>query len=214
MLHASETWPLTKPNLQHLQRNDRAMIRQICNVRPQDIVTTTSNELLVRLGIEDLDLHSEGEKTPMVWTCGMLQWCSRQPLTYRLMESVGLGGTKWHGSSWQRGIAESGSSRLSTLMIDVPGDLVWDLPWVQQASYLEGGPLMWMLPLYLHVNHKSDYDMIYVTITVNAYFFKTGKFQNSFLRHLEAQTNKIYDVASNTNQSTEGAVRKEWKLQR
>ena len=83
---------------------------------------------------------------------------STQPLTYRLMESVGLGGPKWHGSSWQRGIAESGSSRLSTLMIDVPGDLVWDLPCVQQASYLEGGPLMWMLPLYLHVNQKSDYD--------------------------------------------------------
>ena len=56
MLHASETWPLTKPNLQRLERNDRAMIRQICNVRPQDIVTTRSNELLVRLGIEDLDL--------------------------------------------------------------------------------------------------------------------------------------------------------------
>ena len=56
MLHASETWPLTKPNLQGLQRNDRAMIRQICNVRPQDIFTTKSNELLVRLGIEDLDL--------------------------------------------------------------------------------------------------------------------------------------------------------------
>ena len=36
MLHASETWQLTKPNLQRLQRNDRAMIRQICNVRPQD----------------------------------------------------------------------------------------------------------------------------------------------------------------------------------
>ena len=56
MLHASKTWPLTKPNLQRLQRNDRAMIRQICNVRPQDIVTTRSNELLVWLGIEDLDL--------------------------------------------------------------------------------------------------------------------------------------------------------------
>ena len=56
MLHASETWPLTKPNLQRLQRNDRAMIRQICNVRPQDIVTTRPNELLARLGIEDLDL--------------------------------------------------------------------------------------------------------------------------------------------------------------
>ena len=56
MLHASETWLLTTPNLQHLQRNDRAMIRQICNVRSQDIVTTSSNELLVRLTIEDLDI--------------------------------------------------------------------------------------------------------------------------------------------------------------
>ena len=32
------------------------MIRQICNVKPHDIVTTRSNELLARLGIEDLDL--------------------------------------------------------------------------------------------------------------------------------------------------------------
>ena len=31
-------------------------------------------------------------------------------------------------------------------------------PCVQQASYLEGGPLMWMVPLYLHVNQKSDYN--------------------------------------------------------
>ena len=56
MLHASETWPLTKPNLQSLQQNDRAMIRQICNVKLQDTVTTRSNELLVQLGIENLDL--------------------------------------------------------------------------------------------------------------------------------------------------------------
>ena len=47
---------IDKPNFQRLQRNDRAKIRQICNVRPQDIVTTRSNELLVQLGIEDLDL--------------------------------------------------------------------------------------------------------------------------------------------------------------
>ena len=33
MLHASETWPLTKTNLQRLQRNDRAMIRQICSIK-------------------------------------------------------------------------------------------------------------------------------------------------------------------------------------
>ena len=48
--------PLTKPNLQRMQRNDRAMIRQICNVKPKNIVTTISKELLERFGIEDLDL--------------------------------------------------------------------------------------------------------------------------------------------------------------
>ena len=93
-LHASETWPLTKPNLQRLQRNDRAMIRQICNVRPQDIVTTRSNELLVQLGIEDLDLILKERNFDGMdmWNAPVVQ--SRQPLTYRLMESVGLGGPK------------------------------------------------------------------------------------------------------------------------
>ena len=56
MLHASETWPLTKSSLQCLQRNDRTMIRQICNVKPQDTANIRSTELLTRLGTEDLDL--------------------------------------------------------------------------------------------------------------------------------------------------------------
>ena len=30
---------------------------------------------------------------------------------------------------------------------------------MQLAFYLEGGPLMWMMPLHLHSNQKSDYDM-------------------------------------------------------
>ena len=94
MLHASETWPLTKPNLQLLQRNDRAMIRQICNVRPQDIVTTRSNDLLVRLGIEDLDLILKERRLRWYGHVERSSVQSRQPLTYRLMESVGLGGPK------------------------------------------------------------------------------------------------------------------------
>ena len=56
MLHASETWPLTKPSLQRMQQNDRAMIRQICNIKPQDTANIRSTELLARLGTEDLDL--------------------------------------------------------------------------------------------------------------------------------------------------------------
>ena len=28
------------------------------------------------------------------------------------------------------------------------------------SKYLEGGPLMWIMPLHLHVNKKSDYDNV------------------------------------------------------
>ena len=91
-----------------------------------------------------------------MWNAPIVQ--SRQPLTYKLMESMGLGGSRWHGSSWLRGIAESGSSLLSTLMIDTWRSGVRSA--MHAASQLSGrGPLMWMLPLYLHVNQKSDYDM-------------------------------------------------------
>ena len=56
MLHASETRPLTKPDLQRLRRNDRAMLRQICNVKSEDVATTRSNKLLVQLEIDYLDV--------------------------------------------------------------------------------------------------------------------------------------------------------------
>ena len=112
-------------------------------------------------------------------SAGMDMWNAPtvQSLTYRLMEGVGLGGPICLGSSWQRGIAESGSSQLSTLMIETPGDLVWDLPCVQQASCLDMAPipLLWIWLLYLHVHQKSDDDdddtgiwpwLIYVTVGV------------------------------------------------
>ena len=79
MLHASETWPLLKPSLQRLQQNDRAMIRQICNVKPQDTANIKSFELLAWLGIEDLDLIPK-EMALLVWTSGMLQRCSQDSL--------------------------------------------------------------------------------------------------------------------------------------
>ena len=44
--------------------------------------------------------HSEGEDSygMDMWNALMVQ--SRQPFTYRLRESVGLWGPRWHGSSW------------------------------------------------------------------------------------------------------------------
>ena len=43
-------------NLQRLQRNDRAMIRQICSIKPEDVARVRSSELLAKLRLEDLDL--------------------------------------------------------------------------------------------------------------------------------------------------------------
>ena len=49
ILHASETWPLTKTNMQRLQPNDRAMIRKICSIKPEDVARVRSSELLAKL---------------------------------------------------------------------------------------------------------------------------------------------------------------------
>ena len=54
MLHGSETWAPTVLVLQRLQRNDRSMIRWICNTRARDWVP--SSELLAKLGIIDITL--------------------------------------------------------------------------------------------------------------------------------------------------------------
>ena len=62
MLHASETWPLTKTNL---QLNDRAIIRQICSIKPEDVAMVRSSELLAKLELEDLDLILR-EKTSLI----------------------------------------------------------------------------------------------------------------------------------------------------
>ena len=56
LLHASETWPLTKQSLLHLQRNDRAMIRQLCHVKPDEVSKVRSRDLLEKVGLQDLDL--------------------------------------------------------------------------------------------------------------------------------------------------------------
>ena len=67
MLLASETWPLTKTNL---KRNDSAMIRQICSIKPEDVATERSSELLAKLELEDLNLILR-EKASLVWVHGV-----------------------------------------------------------------------------------------------------------------------------------------------
>ena len=101
-------WDLAidKGKPQHLQQNDRVMIRQICCVKPQDIVTIGSNELLAQLGTENLDLFKERR---LHWCrhVGTLQWCSKVSLwhtdwwkacaweAHDDMEAADRGGSQW-----------------------------------------------------------------------------------------------------------------------
>ena len=52
MLNVSETWPLTRPDLQRLRGNDRAMIRQICNANPDNVATVRLIYLLAHFEID------------------------------------------------------------------------------------------------------------------------------------------------------------------
>ena len=52
MLHGTETWPMTSDALHRLCRNDRAMIRCICWVKPSD--DPSMDDLHAKLGICDL----------------------------------------------------------------------------------------------------------------------------------------------------------------
>ena len=53
MLHGGETWAPNVSDLQHLRRNDRAMIRWICNTKLTDNLSTEL--LLQRLGIYGIE---------------------------------------------------------------------------------------------------------------------------------------------------------------
>ena len=67
MLHAAETWAMKADTLNRLRRNDRAMIRWICNVKTKDEVS--SDSLLTKLGIQDLDVVLRTGRMRWFWTC-------------------------------------------------------------------------------------------------------------------------------------------------
>ena len=128
MLHARETWPLTKPNLQRLQWNDRAMTRQICNVRPQD-VTTRSNELLVRLGIEDLDLILKERR--LRWY-GHVECSNGAVKTAFHIQVEGKRGPGRPKMTWKQ--LTEGLQRVEALDYQPScGRLMWDLPWCSKV---------------------------------------------------------------------------------
>ena len=151
MLHASETWPLTNPNLQRLQRNDRAMIRRICNVKPEAVATTKSNDLLTLLGLEDLNLIMKERR--LRWY-GHVERSSGAIKTAWDMQVTGGGGRGRPKMTWKQ-VTERDRKDWNLSTTDHQDRITWRSG-VRSASYLEGGPPMWTLPLYLHVNQNTE----------------------------------------------------------
>ena len=54
MLYACECWPLKQTDLDRLLRNEKAMLRWMCAVKPTDVINT--QDLSLRLGVDDLDV--------------------------------------------------------------------------------------------------------------------------------------------------------------
>ena len=158
MLYASETWPLSKPNLQRLQRNDRAMVRQICSIKPQDIATTRSSKLLEQLGLDDLD--------PILRE-GRLRWyghVERSSGAIKAVCNIQVAGTCRPGRprmTWKQ-MTERDRREWNLSAVDPQERDTWRSgvrTAMRAASQLSGSsPLVWIVPLSLHVNINTDDD--------------------------------------------------------
>ena len=128
------------------------MIRQICNVKQQDIVTIRSSELLARPGIEDLDLILKEKRIRLNGHVDRSNGAVNIACDIQVDGKHGSGRPKMT----QKQLTERDCRELKLSALDPHDRYTWRSG--DQASYLEGGPPMWMLPLYLHVNKKYDDD--------------------------------------------------------
>ena len=110
VLHTAGAWAMKADALKRLQRNDRAMIRWICNVKARDEVG--SDSLLTKLGIQDLDVVL---RTGGVGWFGHVErsagWVSEVRELSVVARGGGGGGSGGPGKSWD-GVVESGRERL------------------------------------------------------------------------------------------------------
>ena len=149
---------MTKPNLRCLQRNDRAMIRQICNVKLQDIVTTRSNELLARLGIEDLELILKERR--LSWY-GYMEHSNGAVKTAFDIQVGGKHGLERPKMTWQQ-LTKSDCREWKMSAVDPHDRHTWRSG-MRSALHTTSqqpvrGPTDVDVPLYLHINQKSNDD--------------------------------------------------------
>ena len=149
---------MTKPNLRCLQQNDRAMIRQTCNVKLQDIVTTRSNELLAQLGIEDLELILK--ERWLSWY-GHMERSNGAVKTAFDIQVDGKHGLERPEMTWQQ-LTERDCREWKMSAIDPHDRHTWRSG-MRSALHTTSqlpvrGPTDVDVPLYLHINQKSNDD--------------------------------------------------------
>ena len=134
------------------------MIRQVCNVKPQDTATIRSTEQLARLAIEDLDLILKERRLPWYGHVERSNTAIKTAFDIQINRKRGPGRPKM---TWKQ-LTERDRREWKLSAIDSHDSDTWRSgvrsAMVQRASCLEGGPLLWIWPLYLHVNPKSDDD--------------------------------------------------------
>ena len=130
------------------------MIRQICKVKPHDIVITRSNELLARLGIEDLDLILKERRFCWYRHVECSNGAVKTGFDIQVDGKLGLERPKM---TWQH-LTKMDSREWNALSYHPQYRHTWRSSTrsaMGAASQLpERSPLMWMLPLYLHVNQN------------------------------------------------------------
>ena len=80
----------------------------------------------------------------------------------------------------------------------------------QIFNYLEGGPLVWMLPLYLHINQKSDYDDDDMMMMYRSNIHISGPLPDSWLAARMVDLSPDLQVCLSCNPSLSAASMSSW----
>ena len=115
----------------------------------------------LRLSLRTSNSFWEREGFAGLGTWSILVVQLEQHVIYRLMAGGGQGGPSYNGRNWQKDCREWKLTKVDSPRKGAPGDQMWDLLCLHLASYLEGGPLISIMPLHLHINQISNYDDIW-----------------------------------------------------
>ena len=115
MLHGSETWAASSSTVNRLRRNDRAMIRWMCGVKPND--DTSTDSLLEKLCITDIETVLR--KGRLRWL-GHVERSSGWISKVRKLKIEGGRGKGRPRQTWD-GVVQRDRARLGMGLID-PGD--------------------------------------------------------------------------------------------